>query len=230
MQAWEVRELYRNVHFQARTGLWGPCSVVCGTVHSKPGQHLPHRSRVLSLRGDRARGHGPSACCSVRHSLAHRRAPVFSCLKLSSSTEISTLVRSGGRADDQCPPVKHISDSPLLASPRNAFCAFTSPGGPPTEAPALSPLPTCAASRPRPAGHASKRACPADASLPADSTPTGTCGSHGTEQSGTDPLGQADPLPREFGCGNKRIKQLTTGSNSRRSHGVGLGPPQVTAG
>lgn len=105
-----------------------------------------------------------------------------------------------------------------------------------------SPAPSflCPLALPRgpcPAGHASEHACPVVVSFPADSTPTGTCGSRGTESvadepseqlPGTDRLGQSESLPQEFGCGNKRIKQLTTGSKARRCHEVGLGPSQVS--
>lgn len=151
MQSWEVKELCRSVHFQARTGLCDPRSFVCGAGGSKPGPSGGTEPGATdpavgggqspgprSLQTHRACGHGPSACCSVRYSLTRCRAPVFSCLKPSSSSEISTLVRSGGHADDQRPLVKQISHSPPLTSPRNAFCAFPSLGWPPIEA--LLPL------------------------------------------------------------------------------------------
>lgn len=64
----------------------------------------------------------------------------------------------------------------------------------------LLPLPSCPASQPCAAGHTSQCACPADVSGPADSTPTGMCGSHGLHPVADQPSEQlpgTDQLPRE---------------------------------
>lgn len=128
--------LVQKCSFPSRTGRCNPYGSFYTARGSKPGQHLPHKGQQLVPPARRSPG--PQLLSMLLcQAQSHRWTPIFSCLKQPKCEHLD-LGEVRWSFNDQCPPEKHIPESPLLTSPRSASCACPSPGWPPPEAPAGS--------------------------------------------------------------------------------------------